>query len=655
MTPSFSALGLHRALLPAFLMAGLFTTQGLAQNEAPGDTTSTAADSVKSPFIPTLGALDALVDPAGLDYRTFLWSDIRSLDDSFKYEPGVFLRDLGGPGLTNQIMVDGVDGRGLAFMLDGRPLRNPVTGTVNPYEIPIEAVDHLDVRRLASFSASTGGTSGLINIRTRQFSTNRPITKIRFIQGPYEHLLTDAFYTQNIFRDFNLQFGVQRQVRDDRFVNSAYDSWIIRSAMRYNVSEKWNISFSDLYRRWTVGMNNGIDVDSTRARGLNPFSDAEAIVLAANASERRTQRDVTLSAVGLLLPDTALATQVHGYFTTAEREYTDPAGATSSRFDRYAYEVQGIILHQIVKTGQLNGFAGLQLEHRIAGLGPAGVHTNTMSAWYADATYEIAGFLRPGAAVRAEKNDASTHLSWGVRTSVIATPRIVLNAEYSRIGRHPTLQEQNWNLYRFYGTPNLLEQHERMFLAVEFYGGPASIQVYTSDRRIENALIFRALSPSERFPAVVLDVLPNLRTRQIAGRLSLRLWHFEAKGGLTWTETTAGGSGISLHPKFILTGEIAYRDTLFDGALDARFGLQSRFASRHTGVRYVPSHDLYTENSGRVLNTFSTLDLFGVFRIGDAFVTLAWENPLDREYMTVYPYPAMGRNIRVGVNWVFLD
>lgn len=655
MTSFFNSSGPRRALLLISLLAGLHVARGYAQDESAVDTTSVATDTLKSPLIPTLGALGPHADTAGFDYRTFVWSDVRSLGEAFKYRPGVFLRDFGGPGYAEQITIDGVDGRGLAFMLNGRPIGNPVTGAVNPYEIPIEAVDHLDVRRFASFSASTGGTSGLINIRTRQFSTNRPITKIRFIQGPYEHLLTDAFYTQNVFRDFNVQFGVQRQARDDRFVNSAYDSWIIRSAIRYNVSGRLNISLSDLYRRWTVGMNNGIDVDSTRARGLNPFSDAEAIVLSASASERRTQRDVTLSAVALLLPDTTISTQMHGYFTTAEREYTDPAGLASSTFDRYAYEVQGLILHQIIEAGQLSGFAGVHIEHRIAGLGPAGVHTNTMSAWYADVTYEVAGFLRPGAAVRGERNDASTHVSWGVRTSLVATPGLVLSAEYSRIGRHPTLQERNWNLYRFHGPPNLLEQHERISLSLELQGGPAHLEVAASERRTENALIFRTLSPTAQVPPVVLDVLPDVHTRQIRGNLNILLWRFELKGGLTWTEMTGGGGGISLHPKFVLTGEIAYRDTLFDGALDARFGLQSRFASRHTGVRYFPSHDLYAENSGRLLRTFSSLDLFGVFRIGDAFVTLAWENPLDREYMTVYPYPAMGRNIRIGVNWIFLD
>jgi outer membrane cobalamin receptor len=65
--------------------------------------------------------------------------------------------------------------------------------------------------------------------------------------------------------------------------------------------------------------------------------------------------------------------------------------------------------------------------------------------------------------------------------------------------------------------------------------------------------------------------------------------------------------------------------------------------------------EVYAESTGRSVKPFSTVDLYGVFNVGDAFITLTWENPLDRRFMTVYPYPAIGRNIKVGINWIFLD
>jgi outer membrane cobalamin receptor len=111
----------------------------------------------------------------------------------------------------------------------------------------------------------------------------------------------------------------------------------------------------------------------------------------------------------------------------------------------------------------------------------------------------------------------------------------------------------------------------------------------------------------------------------------------------------------STQPRFVLTGEISYREKFFDDALDARFCMRGQFMSAHTGTRFFPASGVFAENTGRNIGAFSTVDLYGVFHIGDAFVTMTWENPFDREFMTVYPYPAMNRNVRIGLNWIFLD
>ncbi|MBI4417844.1 MAG: TonB-dependent receptor plug domain-containing protein [Ignavibacteriales bacterium] len=636
----------HVFLVSVLLLIPLFTK---AQDPAPADTM--AVDSVKNPVICGLGMFNP-ADSSGLNYEAFLWSDTRSMGDSFKLMPGFFLRDLGGIGQPDQLSFMGLDSRGIAFLLDGRPLRNPVTGFLNVYEIPIEGVDHLDFRPVELFA---GGTAGTMNIVTRHFSTIRPVTKIRFSQGPYEHLMTDVFYTQNVVRDLNFQIGLQRQVRENRFVNTSYDSWNVRTRVRFNMSDRFNVSLTDFYRSWTVGMNSGIDIDSTTRLGLNQFSDAEAIVLSDRASEERTQRDVTLSAIALLLADTASPTQMNAYFTKAERDYRDPSGLTSSPFDRYAYELHGVVLQQTIALGPIGGFAGLQVERRIAGLGPAGVRSLTMTAWYSDFSLHVSEFLRPSVFARGERVGASGHLTWGMHADVILGSSLAFNGGYSRVTRFPTLQELNWMLYRFQGPPDLLEQHEKIHLSLKVHEGPLTLEATGSERRIENALLFRTYTPSQRFPDIVLDVLPELQIRQLFGSLALMLWRIELKGGVMWTETKEGAAYTSFHPRFVLTGELTYRDVLFDGALEMQVGLQSRFVTRHTGLRFFPSHDLYAENSGRLIRTFSTMDLFGVFHVGDAFISIAWENPLDRKYMTVYPYPAIGRNVKVGINWVFLD
>lgn len=614
---------------------------------------TTAVDSVRSVMIPGMGIISPAPDTTGLFYSRFLWSDARTLGDLFRFTPGMFLRELGAPGKPDQLTIHGLDLRGLSFLMDGRPLRNPVTGTINISEIPLEFIDHLEYKSYEeSFVNGESGSAGMMNLVSRQYNTGRPITKIRFMQGPSEHLLTDAMFTQNIIQGLNVYAGLQRHVSDDRFTNSSYDAWSVRTRIRYNVSASLNISLTDLYRTSVSGMNNGIDIDSTRRRGLDEFNEAEAVVFSGSASDERTVRDLTLSAVALLFPDSALTTTAHVYLSTTDREY-NPSGLAAGPYDRYAYEIQGFAANQILLLGPFQGRLGVQLERRIAGLGQLGVRDFTTSAWNADVTMEMLPF-RPSVFARGERVRSTSGFSWGASMEATLRDHITFIGGFSSFYRFPTLQELNWTLYRFQTAPNLVESHRKIHVGAEVRTDAATVSVNASRQTIDNALLFKTLNAAT-LPDVFLDVVPRVTIEQVSGSLLLRFWDLEAIGGMTWTEIREGSTISSAHPRIILTGELAYRKVLLDGALEARFALQSRFVGRHTPARYFPGTEQYAENTGKSLKPFSTVDLYGVFNVGDAFVTITWENPLDRQFMTVYPYPAMGRNIKVGINWIFLD
>jgi len=615
---------------------------------------TTAIDSVGSIMIPGLGHLFPGTDTTALHYSRFLWTDALTLGDLFRFTPGVFLRELGAPGKPDQLTRNGLDARRLAFLLDGRPLGNPVTGTVNIAELPIEFVDHIEEKTYEeSFVAGEGASAGMINVVSRQYNTGRPITKIRFRQGPYEHLLTDGLFTQNIVQGLNILAGVQRHVSEARFANSSYDAWSVRTRLRYNVSGSLNLSLTDFYRTSVSGMNNGVDIDSTLRLGLDEFNDAEAVVFSEGASETRTQRDVALSAVALLFPDSSSRTAAHAYFTTAKRDYA-PAKMMPGLFDRYSYEVHGFVMNQILRFGPAQGRVGALFERRIAGLGSIGVKDFTAGAWNADMSIDLHPF-KPSAFARGERVRSARGFSWGLRVEVTLTSSVILTAGLARFYRFPTLQELHWPVYQFQASPNLVESHRKIHLGAELRTKYVDVSTNASQRTVNNALLFKVSSPSATLTNVFLAVVPEMTIEQILGSLTLRLWHFEAKGGLTWTEIREGTAVSSAHPRIMLTGELAYRDVFFDGALEARFALQSRFVGRHTAARFFPAAEMYAESTGRSLKPFSTVDLYGVFNVGDAFVTVTWENPLDRQFMTVYPYPAMARNIKVGINWIFLD
>lgn len=633
--------------------AAAWTPQDPA-SQSPIDTVA-AADSLRTTFLPGIGTLTGRQDTTDLSAARFIWTDALTLGDLLLYKPGYVVQTLGSAGQPDLLTVGGIDWRGIAILMDGRPLNDLVTGVENINEIPLEFIDHIELLTGAgAFLYGANGSGATMNLVTRQYNTGRPITKVRFSQGPSEHLLTDAFFSQNVVRRLNVMIGVQRQVTDGRFFNSAYDSWIVRSRVRYNPSERFNFSLTDFYRRSVTGMNGGVQIDSMRAQGVDPFNEAEAIVSTRTASQTTTRRDVTFNGIGTFFADTTWTTKLILYYSTADRSYRD--SSASGTFDSFSWTLTGASLRQMINLGPVRIDAGGQAESRKATLDmPTRTVKRNAASWYGRISLDGPGF-QPAVFVRGESYGEGEAFSYGASVSTNLLEPLRLDAAYSRFARFPTLQESSWGLYRFLtGNIDLLERHRLAELSATLRLGEAfRTSLSVSRRMISNALLFRPFSPTSPLP-VVVEVSPEVSVTQIVGGAAVHFWVFDLSGSLTYTETKNQSAIFTTSPRFILTGEAAYRDDLLDGALRTRLGLRSRYFSRHDGVQFYPAAQISVASTKGPLNPFSTLDLYGVFTIGDAFVTITWENVLDKNYLTVYPYPELGRNIRVGVNWIFLD
>ncbi len=650
-----------RIKFPAIgLLLLLLTVSGASAQTVP-DTLRQAADSLaisdstRNTFLPGLGSHSG-PDSTSLSVSRFIWTDAVTVADLLSNRPEILFRRLGSAGQPDMGTVGGIDWRGSTFLLDGRPMNDPVTGVEYLYDIPLEFVERLEFfGGSESFYRAANASAAAINIVSRQYNTGRPITKVRFMQGPSEHLLTDALFTQNITRRLNLMFGVQRQVTDGRFLNSAYDSWIVRSRLRYNLSEKLNLSLTDLYRRSVTGFNNGVLVDRTRALGNDPFNEAEAVVSAPQASQTYTRRDVTLNLIATLFPDSTWTTKAAVYYSKADREYDDSAGTRP--FDQFSWNFAGATLRQDLRIKPLSILLGAQIESREASFVQlSSDQKRKYAAFFGSLSFNTWNVFEPAGFIRGESYGEGRAFSYGGSIAIRPLEELELRAAYSRFARFPSLQETSWGLYKSSTSEiNLLERHVLSELTGALHIGNAFRAAATASRRtITNALLFTPSSSLSSSP-LAIEITPQLSVIQFSGSAGLSLWVFDASGTVTFTEMGKRNSPNLLLPKFALTGEVSYRGELLDGALKMHAGARSRYVGRHNGVRFYPSFMVYAENTGRSLTPFSTLDLFGVFKIGDAFINLTWGNLLDKKYFTVYPYPELGRHLRISINWVFLD
>ena len=617
--------------------------------------TLAVADSTRNTFLPEIGSYTNR-DSTSFSISRFIWTDAVTMGDLLHLQPGVLFRRLGSAGQPDMATIGGIDWRGSAILLDGRPMNDPVTGVENLHDIPLEHIERVELfGGTESFQLAASASAAAMNVVSRQFNTGRPVTKVRFMQGPSEHLLTDALFAQNITRRLNLMFGVQRQVTDGRFLNSAYDSWIVRSRLRYNVSEKLNLSLTDLYRRSVTGFNNGVLIDSTRSLGNDPFNEAEAVVTSRQASQTYERRDVTLNLIAALFPDSTWTTKAAVYYSRADREYSD--SASSGPFEQFSWNFAGATLRQDLRMEPLSILFGGQIESRKASFVlPSLSPKRNYAAFFTSLSLNAWDILEPAGYMRGESYGEGRAFSYGGSVAIRPAEMFELKAAYSWFARFPSLQEGSWGLYKNSTAEiNLLERHALSELTGTLHIGEVFRAAATvSERTITNALLFTPATTFSSSP-LAIEITPELSIVQFSGSAGLRLWVLDASGTVTFTETGKRASSSLLLPKFVLTGEISYMGELLDGALKTHVGARSRYVGRHNGFLFYPSFMVYAENIARSLTPFSTLDLYGVFKIGDAFINLTWGNILDKKYFTIYPYPELGRHLRISINWVFLD
>jgi hypothetical protein len=290
---------------------------------------STIIDTVRIRFFSGMGQMTEEVDTASvLHQKQFLWSDAKYAEDLLWKVPGFFYRDLGEAGKWGQLNAFGADGRDIGILIDGRPMNDPVTGTYNLSDLPLEFIDHTEVLTGSTSMLASGENGTVLNFVSRSYNNYRPLTKLRFIQDPKGTLLTDGLLTQNVARGLNLMIGCTRQTSDGYYPQTDFnnniiptlDAWNIRIRLRYNVSNRLNIALTDYYTKARNGLNGGVDI----AHSGNIFDGASAVIINQFQHDDRSRRDETLTAIARLFPDSSSTTQVSFYYSTLEREFWNP-------------------------------------------------------------------------------------------------------------------------------------------------------------------------------------------------------------------------------------------------------------------------------------------------------------------------------------------
>jgi outer membrane cobalamin receptor len=614
---------------------------------------TTTVDSVRIRFIPGMGQITSDVDSLSvLHQKQFLWSDAKVVSEIIWKLPGFFYRDLGEAGKWGQLNAFGIDGRGIGVLIDGRPMNDPVTGTYNLSDLPLEFIDHAEILSGTASTTTLSDVAGTaLNFVSRSYNSYRPLTKLRFVQDPKGTLLTDGLFTQNVARGLNLMVGFSRQVSDGRFINANLDAWNVRTRLRYNISDRFNISLTDFYTKAGNGLNGGVDISRSTS-----FNEVGAEVFSEFAWDKRSRRDVTLNTIARILSDSSSTTQASVYYSTLEREYYNPSVRLIDDFTRSSF--WGVHLQQQFCLDFVRCTIGGSWERRKSdSTRILASHLESERSLFIQAELRLIDIFVPSVSLRSTSLDGESSLSTGAGVKSAIADWLTISADVSWFDRFPTFQERYWSDSTFLRASEI-QKEQHAFIRGGFTlraGSNLEISLTGFQRNVKRAIVFQPAVTVGGSPAISISNAREVAIQGINGSAVIRFYKFEALGVLTLLRYKEVDTLKTLMPDVILAGEVSYRDTFFKDKLDAKFGVRSQFYNRQQGMQFDPQTLSYVQYNTSIMGRSTTLDLFMILKIGDAHISLSWLNILNASYILSPIYPMPGGHIRLGVNWVFMD
>lgn len=616
--------------------------------QVPAD--STVVDSLYSRIISHVGTSGMREPGWRAERRRWLWNDARSLNHILERIEGLYLRTQGESGaFVGSSWFGGSTGDD-GFMLDAVPVADPLTRRTNLSLVPLEYLEGFE--RLDPTDALLFGHRW--NLVSRQYSNVRPVTAIRFTQEPNETILTDASFAQNIARSTNLSFGLQRHTTGGRYPNSRLDSWSLRGRIRANITEYLNAVATWSYERHTRGINGGVD----RIQSPSIFNEITANVYRAVGYEIDERTDAGLGVIGHFLGDSLSPTRLWISSRKTEREYRKPdlVPALEERFISHGTDVR-LAADQTLALPFITAraFGEIGSTHVLASqvFGDRRVRRNRLGI---SVSGTVSEYVIPRFVIGRSINDG--HAANDMAASLDVVPGAGIRFAFGIEERSlvPTIQELHWTDSTVLRPTPLRYGSERLtsVSAVWSFETHAEFEVTGFRRQQTDAVLARPGLTSGGTPAVVLTPY-SPSWSGVATHANVRIWMMELSGEFTYATVTVSDTIQQLLPQWWGTVEVAYQDRILKDQLGVRVGVRTRFSDRSQGLSPDPSTGFEVANTTVRIGRSATLDAYGTMQIGDAFLTLSWENLTDAPWLRTAVYPMPDRQFKLGVRWVFED
>ena len=648
------------SLPPALQESTRRQTDSLRVSKVPADSVGSQPDSITHFRMPRLvgSVFTQLENHRVLTADTLPWYDTRYLGDALSEFPGVYVRDQNSPGQYNQVNVQGVDWRGVAVLVDGRPFNDPASGVYNLFHFApdyVERIEFISGTESFLYGANAGGAT--VNLVTKNFNSNVPKTKIIFSQSAYSGESSDASYSQNVSRRMNVSFGLRSQGSDGRFPNSPLVSWNVRGKVRFHLTETLSLIVSEYFTSTVTGLNGGVDLEASGIPfAYSPFG---AVMVNTDSYYKLRRHDLGLTLVGNIWNDSTAVTALTVYYSNVLREYRDEENRSGSNglFIQSDHRSSwfGGLLKQEFMPGAHRIVIGASAEQRQIEASPnLGSRRETaVAAWIKD-RLPLGSLFAVSVYSRFDRSPGWSTLGTGGEVDITPSPGVTFFAGISRTTRLPNLFELYWSDSTV-SRPSIPvpEQHLLLEAGTRLRAGWGDVSLSVFRRTVDSPILFEPYG-SFVFPGLQIINGDRAIITGVDAKLSLKLWLLTLEGTGSYI-FQQGESSKGRFPRFYGKGGLYFWQRLFNNHLELKVGFRGTGQVSQQGERFNPETLSYVRNPGTSLGTGAKVDFVLLGHIGDAYVHFVWENLTNAQYFGTAYYPVMDRIVRFGLAWEFLN
>jgi len=640
----------------------ILCSKALSQEQTDSATVQKRDSIVYVSPIPSIGSIqpfDSTIKT--IPAQRITWEEYRSLYDILSVQQDVFIRDLASPGQQNQISINGLSDKNLALMVDGIPYNDFFTGTFNLWLIPVDAIDRIEfINTSQSIFYNGFSAAGAINIITKSYDNNRPMTNLRYSQGVFGYTHTDAFFAQNLLRGMNLSLGLSHygygsnkefQNYRGRFFNSNDDAWTFRSKIRYNIFDWLNLSFVYLYNKTWTGLHGGVDYNNS----VNIFDELNSFVVNEESYEKYSNSHYTLTAALYPFADSTLLTTISLYRFDRLREYRDEENRSVIRNGIFTKRNFASLTHGI----KLQQYAVLGFNHLYGYIDYENINSQQVVTVGLKNTISLTPLLTlsPFTVVRDFHGKKLIHAGGEVTLYLTSTVAVFGSFTDEIVNDNALDVNTVSNLYLY--DPEYLQNRES-FSMIEAGGRvsiPSLLNGTISYRRTtqKNPVLFDTIPLNSSF----VHTIPSQYSYDaISASAHVAIGEFHAEGTaqyLIQPNITRNNRSLTLYPSITLYGSAYFHGLLAKGSLDLKVGIRGRYYSKQTGMRPYDEIGVWIPSSTISYGPSGSMDFFAIGKIGDAYIHFIWENVTGNDYLLAPFYPLFDRNIRFGVSWAFWD